>query len=236
MPYGIIIVVLWRERLYRKYSIFGVAFSPKRANVDYTMNTTQCPRSRQAEKWRTDMEFNYEKFKDLVHYICYIADPDKLGAVKLNKILWFSDVISYVARNEPITGAVYVKRELGPVARDIPRAIEELIQEKRLIVRDIPWYGNVKTEYITLKEPDLSGFSASEIGLIDKITHDICQRYTAKSISEKTHDIVWQLAEIGEVIPYYAIYGARLGEITEEDVNWAKQSIAENGTAYGRVG
>ena len=33
----------------------------------------------------------------------------------------------------------------------------------------------------------------------------ICSRYTAKSISEKTHDIIWKLADIGEEIPYYAV-------------------------------
>ncbi|MGO9021826.1 MAG: Panacea domain-containing protein [Syntrophobacteraceae bacterium] len=181
------------------------------------------------------MQFNYEKFKDLVHYICHIADRDKLGAVKLNKILWFSDVVSYVARDEPLTGATYIKRDLGPVPRDILRAIEELVRENKLVVRDVSYYGNTKTEYITLQEPDLSNFSASEISLVDKVAHDICHHHTAKSISEKTHNIIWKLAGIGEEIPYYAVYAAELGEITEEAIEWARNSIEEDEGIYSKA-
>jgi hypothetical protein len=179
------------------------------------------------------MAFNYEKFKDLVHYICHIADRDKLGATKLNKILWYSDIISYVNRGESITGSVYKKQQFGPVPKDILPALDELSFEGKMLIRDISWYGNVRKEYLALAEPDISRFDTSEISLVDRITHDICHHFTAESISDSTHDIIWELAEVGEEIPYYAIYGAHLGEITEEDIRWGRDSIAKNEVAYG---
>jgi len=171
------------------------------------------------------MEFDYEKFKDLVHYICQKADRDELGATKLNKILWYVDIISYINRGVPMTGSVYIKQQFGPVPKDILRAIDDLYAEGRMIVRDVEWFGNRKKEYITLMEPDISRFDKSEIDLVANITHHICHHYTAESISEATHDIIWELADIGEEIPYCAVYASELGEITEEDIKWAREGI-----------
>jgi hypothetical protein len=44
-------------------------------------------------------------------------------------------------------------------------------------------------------------------------------------ISDKTHDIIWQLAELGEEIPQPAMLASRLGEVTEDDVAWARETI-----------
>ena len=54
------------------------------------------------------MEINLAKFKSLVHYICWrCADPTKLGAVKLNKVLWRADFKAYLELGESVTGATY---------------------------------------------------------------------------------------------------------------------------------
>lgn len=178
------------------------------------------------------MEFNYEKFKALVHYICHMADLDKLGATKLNKILWYSDIQSYINYGTSITGEVYKKEQWGPVPRDILRAVEDLSREGKLIIREKPFHGEIKKEYITLADPDITGFTATEISLVAQVMHTICHHHTAKSISKKSHDKIWVLSEIGEEIPYHAIYGAPLGEITQEYIEWAKSAIAANEAAY----
>jgi len=49
------------------------------------------------------------KLKALIHYICYQChDPSVLGATKLNKILWYSDVIAFARAGASITGETYV--------------------------------------------------------------------------------------------------------------------------------
>jgi len=181
------------------------------------------------------MKFNYEKFKTLVHYICHTADRDELGATKLNKILWYSDIISYVNSGKPLTGSVYIKRQFGPVPRDILRALEDLSDEGKMVVRDVPFFRDKKREFVSLADPDVSRFKAPEIALVADILHLICHHHTAESISELTHDTIWELAEIGEEIPYCAIYGAPLGEINEDDIRWAKESIAKDEAAYAEA-
>lgn len=174
------------------------------------------------------MEFNYDKFKDLVHYICHMADRDKLGATKLNKILWYADIISYLNRRGSITGSAYQKEEYGPVSKYLLRAIDDLSESGQMVVRNVSYHGKQKKEFISLSEPVISRFNPSEISLVDSIIHEICHHYTAKSISMKTHDIIWKLADIGEEIPYYAVYAAEFGEITQADIQWAKESIDKN--------
>lgn len=45
---------------------------------------------------RVNRTFARDRLKALVQYICYQChDPSVLGAIKLNKILWYSDVIAF---------------------------------------------------------------------------------------------------------------------------------------------
>jgi antitoxin SocA-like protein len=172
------------------------------------------------------MAFNREKFKSLVHYVCWRCkdDPTKLGAVKLNKVLWISDFTSYYKSGEAITGAGYVKRQHGPVPRVILPVLHELETERALVVRDTRFHGFLKKEFIALREPDVSDFQPEELEIIDWAIKLVCEEHTAKSISERSHDHIWKVAEDGEEIPYYTIFAVP-GEITEDEREWAKQEL-----------
>jgi len=174
------------------------------------------------------MAFDFEKFKALVHYICYKTDKDNLGATKLNKMLWYADTWAYILHGTPITGETYIKRQFGPVPQHVLPAQQDLVDAGRIFVRDAAFHGYEKREYVALRKPYLSLFSADEIHMIDELIGTICHGHTARSISEKTHDRIWELAAIGEEIPYYTVFAASMGEIDEEDIAWARQSIAED--------
>lgn len=81
------------------------------------------------------------KLKALVHYVCWKNDPADLGAIKLNKVLWVSDLWAYVERGAPITGEHYVKRQFGPVSPSVPGLVRELELAKHLVVRRRDYYG-----------------------------------------------------------------------------------------------
>lgn len=174
------------------------------------------------------MEFNQEKFKALVHYICAKAhDPSVLGATKLNKVLWHSDGLSFIVTGAPITGESYIKRQFGPVPQHILRAMDDLQREGDIVVRNSDYHGFQKREYVSLKEPDLSAFSGAEIDLVNRAFNYVCHAHTAASISEATHDDIWQLAEIGEVLPYETILASEQGEVDEEDMKWALEALGD---------
>lgn len=175
------------------------------------------------------MDFDKGKFKKLVHYVCRktSADPDKLGLVKLHKILWYSEGRSYVARGESLTGETYIKKQRGPFSTHLPDIIKELEKEGELFTRKVDYHGYEKMELIGKGEPDLSLFTDSELRTIDSIIDQICDGQTAASISEKSHDEIWEMAADGEPLPIAAMLVARLAPITDEDIAWANEEIAK---------
>jgi hypothetical protein len=173
------------------------------------------------------MRLDWEKFKALVHYIAERADdPSVLGSVKLNKVLWYSDVIHYMVTGKPITGETYVKRQWGPVPKHVLKAIEQLGREGKVARGKADHYGLIKNEYIALTGSDKSHFTGEEISFIDEAFEHVCMQHTAKSVSNETHDIIWKLAETGEEIPYCTVFAAYPGEVNEDDMAWAQEKLA----------
>lgn len=171
--------------------------------------------------------YDGEKFKNLVHYVCSkCPDPRMLGAVKLNKILWYSEAEAFLKLGRPITDARFVKRQFGPAAVAMLPVLAELQNEGYLAVRDAEYFGNPKKEYISLREPNLEGFSPDEVSIIDHVTGIICEQHTATSISQLSHNDIWTMAEIGEDLPFFTVLAVK-GEVTEEDMAWATARISE---------
>jgi len=171
------------------------------------------------------MDFDRDKFKKLVHYICEQAGGLDFGSTKLNKCLWFSDTIAYLKLGRPITGERYVARQFGPVPFDILPVQRELVREGKIAVGE-PSAEFDNREFMSQKKADASEFTQDEIGIVQQVIHFVCCEHTARSISNLTHDRLWKLAAIGEDIPYEAMFIARPGEIDEHDVSWANRELA----------
>jgi hypothetical protein len=170
---------------------------------------------------------DWNKLTTLVHYICASCeDPSILGGTKLNKVLWYADVNAFIEFGHPITGETYIKQQFGPVAEHLLPVVKELERKEAIVVRQAPHFAYTKWEYISLKSPDISMFKPDEISLVDNMINIVCHGNTAKSISAQTHDVIWELAEIGEKIPYYAVLASELGEFTKQDMEWAKRAIS----------
>lgn len=167
-----------------------------------------------------------QKFKTAVHYICARSkDPSRLGATKLNKILFASDVVSYLSTGKPITGHKYKKMQFGPVPCEILNTLSALQAEGKIAVGQSKYHGFEKKDYVSLCDPDLAALDKDEIDLINFMIDEICDNHTATSISELTHDIVWDSAAMGEEIPLYAFLAAKVGVPSDIDKSWADQII-----------
>ena len=170
------------------------------------------------------VSYSEAKLKNLVLYICTKCEPKELGSTKLNKVLWYADTSAYTYRGTPITGETYVKRQYGPVPKHILSILTDLEESKQIVTRNVDYFGHDKKEFFALKKPDLSEFTGEEVSLIDTMIEIICRENTAKAISDASHDRIWELADIGEEIPYHAVLASHDGEIDDEDVKWAKKS------------
>ena len=169
---------------------------------------------------------NWGKFKALVHYVCDKSnDPSVLGSVKLNKVLWYSDAVHYMVTGQSITGETYIKRQHGPVPRHIVGAMNELVMEGKIARGRVDHFGFTKNEYIAIKESDVRPFTADEIKLVDAAFQHVCLDHTARSISEETHGVIWQIAAMGEEIPLATVFASDVGEIDEDDLSWARERL-----------
>ncbi len=168
-----------------------------------------------------------DKLDALVHYVCAkCADPEKLGATKLNKILWFADVFAFARYGQSVTGATYIKRQFGPVPLRINAARSRLRDRGAIVERQVMVGSFMQTQLISMLSPNISIFSSEEVSLIDDVIHSVVNDHTAKSISDLSHNLVWESAAIGEQIPIAAgAFGGNIGEIDEDDMAWARNEI-----------
>lgn len=166
-----------------------------------------------------------DRTEAVAHYIIARADPNKLGAVKLNKVMWFADLEAYRRFGRTITGQKsYEKRQYGPVPNNIVKSIRRLEQNDKIATRDVPTFGGTRREHVWLKKPDVTVFSADEVDILNEAIDWVCDNHTAKSISALSHDALWDQAELGEQIPVGAAT-VLPDEITGEDVSWALKEL-----------
>ena len=161
-----------------------------------------------------------QKFKSLVHYfIAECPNPELLGSIRLNKALWFSDVQSYKSTGASISGETYIKKERGPVPKFIRECLDELKSQGAIKVAETKYFFGPRI-FQSLKAPDTRCLSADE-KRVAKAVLDHLVGTSATDVSEMSHDMVWQVAELDEEIPMFATLGALRGEVTPEVVAWA---------------
>jgi len=177
------------------------------------------------------VQFDKAKFKALVHYAIWRAGAkDGFGATKLYKALWFSEAKSFVLRGKPLAGAVYVREEHGPVPRLGKVVRDELEAEGK--IKQSQESGKYKQwHFKALAPPDVAFLSVEEKKDLDYWIDTLADKHTAKSASDLSHedDGCWQMARMGEEIPFHAFMTTRIREMNNEEQVWAKRRAKELG-------
>ena len=154
--------------------------------------------------------FDREKFKNLIHYVIFRAGAhDGFGATKLYKVLWFSEARQFILSGSPITGAEYVREKYGPIPK-LGMAIREELSAERKIKqwRRAPYHNRTSWRFKSLASPFPLTLSSEEKQAVDYWIRHIDEDHTAQSISEQSHDYAWEIAEMKEALPFYALLAA----------------------------
>ena len=181
------------------------------------------------------IQLERERLKALVHYICdRVPNPNKWGSVKMNKALFYTDREAYVHLGQPVTGETYLKNRMGPVSEHLQEVVDELVREGRIAVRKEQKVGANGRPYehhlyFAIERPDVSAFSGPEVAIVNEVVDVISHKHTAASISEHSHDLVYDLAEPGEVIPYFTSFSFLLSKPSEDGMDWARASLTARG-------
>lgn len=168
------------------------------------------------------MAFNKDKYKSLVHYICYRSKEDKLGSTKLNKILWYSEAINFLITGESITGETFKKEQFGPIPFHILPIIADLEKSGVIACSTVDHHGYPKKNYHCPNSPAQLPLTDDEKIIVDRVADIICERHTAVSISDFSHDDIWDIAENGEQIPLYSFLVSKAEDPTQDVFEWAR--------------
>lgn len=157
------------------------------------------------------MEIVYDegKLKELILYIAKKCENDVFfGATKLNKILFFSDFMSYAKTGEAITGAEYMAIEYGPAPKRMLPVREEMILDESIKLER-----RGSQERVIVIKPCEHEFSPDERELIDSVI-DWLRYKDSASVIDLSHKLLGYQAGWAEtlitgknaIIPYDTIF------------------------------
>lgn len=181
-----------------------------------------------AKKIRPRITPNENKFRELLLFIAHRSEKDPgFGAIKLNKLLFYSDFLAYLTLGHPITGQPYFALENGPAPRYLVRVREQMVKNKDIAIQRKPTFGGVPERVLALREPDLNKFTPAEIALVTKVL-DVCRSQSGTELSELSHRFAgWRLASQQEDIPYeVALVGNRAPTPAEEQYGVHLEALA----------
>lgn len=165
------------------------------------------------------------KLKELILYIALRSEgDDKFGAIKLNKLLFYSDFLAYLNFGKPITGQEYQVLPKGPAPRYLLPVRREMVESGDIAISKREYYGFEQHRIFALRDANLDMFTAQEIDLVNRLI----ARYwdvNGNDISEESHQFVgWKYAEAGDSIPYeVALVSDR--DLTEEEWKYAETLV-----------
>ena len=138
-----------------------------------------------------------DKIEAIVSY--YAKKIKDLYKVKLMKMLWYADAISYMKSGSSMTGLVYLHKEMGalPVGHNKLLSLERInVQEETSANYDL------LIHFYPLETIDYSVLMDDEIEILDTVIRKF-KKYQTKQIIEYMHkEKAYSMTEADEIIPY----------------------------------
>ncbi len=170
-----------------------------------------------------------DKLRELILYLASLSSRDeKFGAVKLNKLLFYSDFLAYQRFGAPITGQEYQALAQGPAPRRLRPVVDAMKRAGDLTERHEKRYRFTQIRPVAIRTADISKFRREELDLVEEVVGRFW-KMNATQISDESHFFLgWKLAEEGETIPYSVILiGNRKPTEAERRKGRALQKLAK---------
>ena len=161
-----------------------------------------------------------QKTKNAIHYVIHKAQCLGLilGSVRLNKILFCSDVEAFDANLEYITNGKYIRRPQGPALYDFPYMILDLKNAGIITETIVETEQYDLREYKSLVEPNDSFFTEAEMAILDGHIQEICGQ-PAQNAVDRTHNQIWNISEENDFLPVAGYFSTTVVPLTTEDAN-----------------
>jgi hypothetical protein len=152
--------------------------------------------------WRIALDLAVERIAPAVHYLIANTQPGQLGYVKLNKILWYSDLEHYRWHGVTITGLrQYSRTPQGPISPYISHTVARLVKRARVALRAVNIGGCTRQQMICLEPPDLSALTKKQIDILDSTAKFIAPLSAGRLRQMMLDDALWQELCNDEMMP-----------------------------------
>ena len=108
---------------------------------------------------------NIDKVVDTIRYFSASEKMHTLYKVKLMKLLWYSDAISYKRRGHSITGLVYRAQTMGA----LPIAHDTLIELNGIRYKEIEFEDSTGYHFLPDDKPDYPSLSSEDMQVLDTV-------------------------------------------------------------------
>ena len=137
------------------------------------------------------MSLNKKKYHNAILYFVQNCNNNKLGATKLNKLVYYLDFVNYRDNNKSVTGDEYINKQYGPVPLKMDDVLYDLKEQKHLEIIEDPFFSadgkeRNKVAYKSEAKIDMSVFNENEVNLLAKVC-DTFKDYTTNKIVAQTH-------------------------------------------------
>ena len=173
--------------------------------------------------------YSEEKLRELILLIAHKSKADpRLGAVKLNKLLYYADFTAYRRLGKSITGAEYQHLPEGPAPRKGLPAQERLKRDGAIEMVYEPSLIGEPLHRIVPKRKPYPIFSKQERDIIYGLIKEFWD-LTGTELSDRSHkEFGWRLTRLGETIHYRTTW-LSASPLTEEQIKIGQQVAAKHG-------
>lgn len=128
----------------------------------------------------THLDFN--KITEIIAYFCNSSQVTSLYKVKLMKLLWYSDALSFKRHGHSITGLAYTALSMGAV----PLAHEYIIDLNGIQYEEVDFSEGTGIHFIPSPITEYNSLDSNDINILDTIINTI-GNYTKGQIVERMH-------------------------------------------------
>jgi len=149
-------------------------------------------------------KLNIEKYKNALAYLVGKCGNEKLGIMKLNKIFYYLDFISYRDRSVTVTGETYLHLPKGPFASSLQDIVIPLAEKENIIEQkeDISEKFGKRNRFKALKKPDMSLFDDYEKNLLEYLCTTFKDWTTDQMVAQTHTEAPWVFSKPSKSLDY----------------------------------
>jgi hypothetical protein len=142
---------------------------------------------------KVNLRGEQDRLRQMILYISEkCAQAERMGLIKLNKILWKADFDAFASRHVPVTGRAYQRLALGPAPREMRPLLREMNRDGLLHFEETDFGdGVIEMRPIADKPSALGNFTPEDISYVDAAIA-YYWNMNGRETSDDSHGIAWR--------------------------------------------